>query len=1030
MTLSEYSVKKPLSSLIVIGVISLLGIFSINRLPLLFLPEISRPFLSVIVPYRSSSPDDISRLITAPVEGALGGMQNLNSLSSTSSGSSASLRLEFEIGTNMDLATAEIRDRLDQVKPMLPEQVGNIRIRRFQTTDQPILFFNAAWAGDSTELYRIAEDVVGPKVLRIEGVADVDISGIREEEITIDLDASLMDSFGISISQISQSLRSNSVTLSAGSIMDSGRKYLVRSIGEFEKIDDIAALPITGTNVSLGDVADVSYGFPEPSRVQRLNGQESVAFRVYKSSTANVVEVSNRVKDMLKQLANEEELSKLSVRIFFDQAREITRSLDSLRNAGLIGAMLAVVMLFLFMGKIRSTLVIGLSIPISIIFTFAFMYLARRAGIDISLNIISLSGLMLAVGMLVDNSVVVMENIYRHRENGVPKIKAAIQGANEVAMPVFAATLTSIIVFVPLFFTANTSFGRFMRDFGISIVAALVASLFVSLTLIPLVSSRLFSGSIEQKHRFLDFLGKRYTGFMKRSLKHPLVTVLIVGAVFGGAMWLFTKIGREFTPPAPARTMSMTISVPTDYDVYDVRDVFNQIENRLLAQRNELEIETLSSDFRESGGRFTIYFRDIEQSKYTTSELTQASQAVLPEIAGVSMTLGRRWGFGGGQLGVSVDLKGPETKVLGVFADDVSSKLTNVQGLLEIDTNLESGDEELQVLVNRRKARSYGLSSEQVAQSIAISLSDSATATFRAEDREIPIRVKLKAEDQIDMQGLQNLTVDGTSDTIPVGTIIDVTAQPGPTSIRRENGVEILTVSADTDRRGMMTLQNEVTRALSEIDLPPGYSWEIGRSFRQFRQSQATSQFAIILAVIFVYIVIASLFESFAHPITILFSVPFSLIGVAVLFYFTKTTLNTNSWLGIMVLFGVVVNNAIILIDHINRLRKQGMDKLEAILTGGRDRLRPILITAMTTLLGLSPLVAPLLFPGIFGPIEGRANQYGPIALALVGGLTTSTFLTLIITPTIYSIMDDIVRVVRRVIRTAVRGLRAQGEPT
>jgi HAE1 family hydrophobic/amphiphilic exporter-1 len=1017
VNISKYSIDKPIFAVIIIAALSLLGAFSVSELPLLFLPEYSPPFLMIFVEYKSTSPKEVERDITIPIEGVLGGIRNLKTVSSTSSSDSSRIRLEFEVDTDMDLAAMDVRDRIDRIKSKLPDDVKRIAIRRWQTTDMPIINMSLAWNGPQSELNTVAERVILPRILRVEGVADVDLQGVQGREILIELNSNLMKSHGVTVSMIKRSLQANNLNLAAGTVVEGQRKYLVRSIGEFTDPKEISLLPISGSKVKLGDLGAVAFTYPEKEYYQRLNQQNAVSLHVYKSSTANIVEVSRRVKEVVAQIQADPSMEKLTMATFFDQSIEITRSLDSLKNAGIAGGILAIVMLFLFLLKFRSTLIIGLAIPISILCTFTFMYLLRRvAGLNITLNIISLSGLMLAVGMLVDNSVVVLENIYRHKEEGMGPYEAAVRGASEVAMPVSAATLTTIIVFVPLIFTSHSTFGRFMSDFGLSIVIALVASLFVALTLIPLISSRILTGPEKGKHRVIRKLISLYSQIICWTIKHRVITLVSVLIVLSGGVFLFTRIEREFVPPSPTRRMDISLRLPRSYDINATKSVFDLIEGILMADKDELEIQTLSANYRATRGRLTIFFRELEESRHTTNELWNMVRSLLPELPGVEIKIGRGWGMSGDEMGFSVDIKGPDSEMLSMLAEEAVIHLGEIQGVKDLDTNLESGDEEIQLTVDRNKVTKYGISSQEVAQAISSNLAETTSGDFKTQDEEVPINIQLKEEDRATFDQLKQIRIGEREKEVPLGTLIERSQAKGPISIQRDTGDQVVTVSANTDRRGMSTLQQQVQSQMSSFNLPAGYSWQEGQNFRRFQESQQTSQFAIILAVVFVYIVMASLFESFVHPVTILFSLPFSIIGVSVLFYLTKTTLNNTSWLGIMVLFGIVVNNGILLIDHINRLRSSGLSREQAIIRGGQDRLRPILMTALTTLLGLAPMVATLILPQLFGSAEGRAGMYGPIALALVGGLITSTFLTLVITPTIYSLMDDLGKFIKRII--------------
>ena len=1027
---AEFSVRRPLGVILVIAAICLFGFFAIGQLPLLFLPEIESPGLSVVAPFPNSSPEEVERRVASPLEGAIAGMSGVESVSSTSSASSARVRAQFVVGTDMDLAAAEIRDRIDRIRGNLPDGVGRIRVSNFSTSDIPILQLSVSMDGSRAELERLTEDLIVPRLLRLEGVADVQVRGLQEEQVMIDLDPEAMASLGVTVDELTRSLRVNNVDLAGGYLIDGGRRYFVRSVGSFTVLEEIASLPIAGTGVRIGDVGVVRRGVGDQDSVQRLNLAEAVTVRVFKGSDANVVSVVRAARGQLAEIEAAE--PRLATFVFFDQSEEITTSLNNLRNSGLIGAGLAVLVLFAFLLRVRATLVVAIAIPISIIATFTVVYLMRRVGgLNFSLNVISLSGLMLAVGMLVDNSVVVLENIYRYRERGLAPRAAAIRGAGEVTTPVVAATVTSIIVFVPVLFNSTSTFGRFMGDFATTLVAAMIASLVISLSLIPVVSSRFLVAGGGGRHRFMDAIAAVYRSVLRWTLHHRLITVAGMLVVLAGGIYLLTKIEREFTPPTPARRMSIAVTAENGVTFDETREVFDAFERDLLARTEELEIDAVSANFSARSGNVTVYFRDDASTERSTAELTNEIRAMMPQLPGYSFSVGRRWGRGGGgALGVSVDITGPNTDVLALFAEDIGARLGALPGVNDVSTNLESGDEQLQVRVNRDRATAANLTPTAVGQLLSSNLSESNAGSFAAGDDELPIRVRVTEAARVDLSGLAQLPVDQAADAVPLGALATFERQPGPRSIQRDGGSEIVSVTANTDMRGMFRLRGQIQGMLAQQQLPPGYTAEVGQNFRRFQQSEQQSMFALILAAAFIYLVMAALFESFVHPITILTSLPFSLLGVAVLFYLTDTTLNTNSWLGIMVLAGVVVNNGIILIDHINRLRAGGMARTEAIITGGRDRLRPILITACTTILGLFPLVAPLVAPGVFGPVEGRAGIWGPIGLAVVGGLTTSTFMTLVVMPTIYALLDDLAEYLRRVVRAMRPARRLPAQPT
>jgi HAE1 family hydrophobic/amphiphilic exporter-1 len=1048
MSFASYSVRRPLAVVLAVGALALFGLISIGRLPLLFLPETSFPSLTIVANYADSSPREIERLLAAPLEGAIAGTTGIDSLSSSSSASNARIQASFATGTDMGLAAAEVRDRLDRVRPQLPADVGAITVRNFSTSDLPIMQFSVSLPGAAAQLGTLAEETVTPRLLRLDGVADVEIRGLRGQQATIELDPDALTALGVAPADVTSALRANNVNIAGGYLLDGGRRYFVRTTGEFTALEQIANLPVTGgfggATVRIEDVANVSLTTTGTDSVQRLNMVEALTMRVFKTSTANVVVAAAEVRDALAEL--ETEVPGLQTFIFSDQSEEIVTSLSALRDSGLIGAGLAVLVLLAFLWSVRSTLVVAVAIPISAVATFTVVFLMREVGgLNFTLNIISLSGLMLAVGMLVDNSVVVLENIHRHRELGSSPRAAASRGAAEVSVPVVAATVTSVIVFVPIVFMQTSTFGAFMSDFAATMVAATVASLLVSLTLIPVLASRVLPmlqvapGGVgvptahDGSHRAMRWLKRRYATVLRWTLGHRLITVAGMLATLAGGFFLTTQIEREFIPRTPARRVSVSIRGENDATLVDTRNVFNEFEQSLLFRAGELELSAVSANFNSRGGSVTLYLRDDEATRLSTTEITDEVRGAFPQLAGYSFSVGRRFGRGGGgALGVSVDITGPDTEVLALFADDIGQRIASMSGVEDVSTNLESGAEQLLVGVDRDRASTLDVTAAQLSQTIRSSLSSSRVGTLRTGGQDLPISVEVREAERVDVSALGQLAVatgggGGSSASseavasVPLATVADLERQVGPRSIQRSDGNEIVSVSASTDRSGLFRLQAELQEQLQTVELPAGYSANVGRSFRQFRESESASLFAVLLAAGFIYLVMAALFESFIHPITILMSLPFSVLGVAVLFYLTGTTLNTNSWLGIMVLFGVVVNNGIILVDRINRLRRQGVERTEAIFSAGNDRLRPILITAGTTLLGLSPMIAPVLFPGTFGPIEGRASLWAPIAMALVGGLTTSTFMTLVVMPTIYSLFDDLTAFLGKVLRFARR---------
>ncbi len=1027
MNISEFSVNKPISMVMIILSIIVLGFLALQRLPLAFLPNFSSDDVDIFVSYVSSSPEEVERLITRPIEEIMGTLPHLENISSTSSSDGSRIEVEFVDGIDMGLAAVAVRDRLDRVRPQLPDDVDRIRIRRWQSTDFPVIEFSLAWEGPVHELYDIINKIVVPRIQRIDGVANVAIEGLDEYQVMVELDFERMRAHHIDVYDLSRSLRTNNINTAGGWVIEGGRKYTVRTMGEFQSVEEIAQVPIRGTSLVLGDIADVQLGYPEKTRFRRLNRHDAIVLEVFKASTANVVAVAANVKDLLETFRSEPDLSGLNMHIVRDQSEEILNSLNNLALAGIFGAVLATLVLFIFLRKVRSTIIISFTIPISIIATAFLMYILRLAPFNsqITLNIVSLSGLMFAVGMLVDPAVVVLENIFRHKqEEGLNAREAAIVGAREVSVAVISATLTTVIVFVPLIFMSESSMGRWSRDFGIAIVTATLASLVISLTLIPLAASHIFTGKERPSARFLMRMGDSYGRGIRKVIKYRFAALLIFLAISWGAWQLYESIDRDWQPRIPERRMDLAIDLPRTYEVTQIVALYDTLESILLNQKEALEISQVSSRYMKHRGHYhanlTIYFVPEEEAKKETAELYDDIRTLLPPIPGVLYRVGERRGRGGEGMGVRVELKGKSVSILKMYAEEVKKLLRDIPGIKDIDTSLEQGEEEMQISVDRVRAQKYGLSAEQVARSINSALGSRSNSQFKTQDKEVKILVQLSEEDRVNMQQLGNMAIRSSrGEMVQIGSLVDFDVKKGPDAIRREDRQTTIRVFANTDEAGLRDVSQEIKKRMENIKLPPGYNWGLGRNWMLMRQMETESNFAIILALILIYIVMASLFESFIHPFTILFTVPFAIIGVLLMFWATNTNLTNMAYLGIIVVCGLVVNNGIILIDAINKFRRRGMSRSEAIRLGGRNRLRPILMTTLTTVIGLMPLALPAIFPGFFGPQEGRSAMYTPVGLAVVGGLLTSTPLTLFLMPIVYVMLDDLVTWISKIFATA-----------
>jgi HAE1 family hydrophobic/amphiphilic exporter-1 len=1018
MNLPEFSIRKPVSIIVAMLIFITIGVISILKLPLEMMPDTSFPGLMVQVPYPSSSPEEVERIITRPIEDILATINNLENLSSTSSASSANIHMEFKGGTNMDLATMEIRDKLDLIRNNLPDDIENIRIRRFSMNDRPVINFSLALPGDLDNLYYWSENYIMQQLERIEGVANVDIRGIRNKILTIYLKPEVFYSSSIRITDLIDTIHNNNINISAGYVEEDSMRYVTRIKGELKVLDDVKSLPVSNKGLTIADVARVTYDYPKKEEFNRLDGNETVRFQIYRASNANIVDVCNYVKATMAQIKETQPaLEDMTVIFYRDQSEDILRSLKDLTLSGIIGGLLAVFVLLSFLRKFRTTIIIATAIPMAMVFTFSFMYLYRAIfRTDITINIISLSGLMMAVGMLVDNSVVVLENIFRLRqEKKLSPLKASMQGASEVAMAVTASTLTTLVVFISLGFMSQSGFGRFMKDFALTISLALVASLIVALSFIPLASSRFLSGKAKEKARWLIKLTSFYQGLISFTIKNwktKLLVVCMAIAIFFTSFQMLKNIEQEYMPSSDEREIDLSVYMPRSFSLEEMQALFRRFEEILFSQKQELAIKHVTTEFgveRMRQGRYRGSLElALEDKGPSVTEIKERLKELLPRQAGITYEYAQRFGRHGHFSGITVELIGLDYTKLTELAPMVIEKLQIVENVEDITSDLEGGDTQLMVQVDRQKAESSGVSSRMVAQTISSSLSERPIGKFKTENREIDIILKIQGDEGFSEEDLRNISLPTQSTRIPISAVSTISYRMGSTSIRKENKKSKLAIRINTKSQGMMAISNDIRQVMDSISLPEDYSWSLGSGWRRFQESQEESNMAIILAIIFIYIIMASLFESFTHPFTILMTVPLALFGVALIFTATKITLNTTSYLGLLVLFGIVVNNGIILIDHIRTLRKSGLSKDEAIVQGGKDRMRPIIMTAITTIFGVLPLALPFLLPQFFEAAGRRAQMWAPISVAIIGGLTTSTFFTLIFLPTFYSISDSV----------------------
>jgi len=1031
MHLARWAMSRPVTTLMLAVSAVVLGIVAVVRLPLLLYPSYDSPQLTIVVPYRSSAPEEIERLIVRPLEDSLGTLSHLQRMTSQATATQGRVRLEFAYGTDMDLAAIEVRDRLDRVRRRLPPDVTDVFLRRWSSEDIPVMRLRIGWQGAPEQLYNMVVNTIERRLQAIDGVANVEVYGLQRKALRIEIDPASLEMHGLTTLRLVDRLRRNHLNLGGGTVEDGGVRYLLRSLGDLQTPEQVADLPVGDRGLRLRDVARVQYAYPPKDRYDRLDREDTMTMHVYRSSTANVVRVAQDVHRTLDAIRQLPQAASLGIFVYHDSSQEILTRLRHLQWSGLLGMGLALAVLWLFLRHLRVTAVLGMVIPISLLTTFLIMYLLREGlGSPVSLNVVSLSGLMLSVGMLVDSSVVVLENIFRHRQIGLPAREASLVGSQEMGQAVLAATATSIVVFLPTIFVSGNFMGRAMSEFALVVCAVLMASLGVALTLVPMLSARFLRSADFSAAPPQTWLTVRYGAAIRCTLRYRWIVLGVAAGVFALSLHLYMSLilpNRDLSR-TPRRWMSVYVQMPRAVPFDEAQTIMTFLENDLLERRDALEIRhVITSTRRDGEHQLEVYFRPVENSRTSTHTLHQRFLESLPNIAGVSYRV-RGYASAQGQQDISVQLAGPNSEVLADLSEQVKTRLSRIPGVYNVSTEVDRGDEELQLTVDRGLAQRWELPSQRVASTVALAISDRPIATMTWEGEEVEVHLNAGTDGFLSADQLRNMPVsaDEAGGRVSVGHVVRSRVQRASTSMSRENRLQTTNVVVRTlDGITMSEAARSIREALASLILPTGYDWQLGRSYRRFVEAQKESTFTLSLAIVLVYIIMAALFESIVLPFAIMLTVPFALSGVVGIFVLTGSRFNQMADLGMLLLCGLVVNSGIMLVAAANQLRAKGLSRTEALIQSGQQRLRPIVMTVITTLMGLAPMVAPILFPAFFGPTDHYVAIYGPIGLVVVGGLCTSTVLTLLLLPAMYALLDDGIITYRRlrVLLSNVRGL-------
>ena len=1014
MAPARFAMNRPVTIIMVFVSMVAIGLVSSRLLPLEYFPAVDIPFIILDIPYQGSTPEEVEREITRPAEEVIATLSGIKRLESTSTANGARLEVIFDWGTDVATKAVEARERVEAIRDQLPSDVRRINVLKFNFTDMPVLTLRISSERDLSTAYDMLMRSLVRPLQRLPGVARVDFQGIEPREIRIELIADRVIAHGVDLVELQAQLSQVNFSDSAGLIRDSDTRYRVNPRGEFRSIDEIRDLVISRDGLRLSDIAEIKYDSKRRDYARHLDQKYAIGVSIYKESGSNLVDVGKRVEEEIARIAKTPEMQGINLFFLENKGEGVSESLGDLLKAGLFGALLSLLVLYFFLRSIQTTLMVSLAVPIAITITLGVMYF-----LGLSLNILSMMGLMLAVGMLVDNAVVVSESIHTEHEKTPDDPKgSALRGVSAVALAVAAGTVTSAAVFLPIIFGEKDQISIFMTHVAVAIVVSLVVSLFIAQTIIPLLASRIDRPASSKQNAIVDRIKGQYVRLLHWNMRHRWLAAAMVILTLVSAAIPMSIVETDMFPQDQTRQLYLNFNLDGSYPLAKLKESVDRIEDYLYGNQELFEIRAVYTYYSEQGEAMSvILLKDDDEAERSAHEISTDILDDLPKIA-----IGQpAFGFdrvGGGEK-LNITLTGSSSKVLQELGDDAVRILSSVEGLTGVVSAASAGDQEVQVRVDRERANQLGFSTQEVAQAVSIAIRGVELREFKGEEGEIPVRLQFREEDRRAISDLRDIKLrnhDGVS--IPLVSMVDFSQGTGPTKIQRLDRQTGLRVTAQLDGITAEKAKELIKARMELMQLPSGYEWKFGGGFDDDEETMQKMLFNILLAIAIIYIVLAAQFESLLYPLSMICTIIFSVIGVFWFFLLTGTTFTFMAMIGILILIGVVVNNGIVLIDHVNQLRLQGLSRDEALIKAGRERLRPILMTVGTTVLGLAPLCIGTTQLGGDGP------PYFPMARAIVGGLLFSTFVSLVLLPTIYTWLDVIRHWPRKLFSWLARKLR------
>lgn len=1011
---SKLCIRKPVTTIMVTLMVFIAGIVSYFNLDQALMPDMDLPIAVVMTTYVGASPEEIEELISKPMEESLGSIANVDTVTSYSSTNSSMVLLQFVDGTDIDMAAVDMRDKIDQMKSTLPDAAGDPMVIKMDINAMPITIGVKAENMDLESLNDLLEDNVANRLERIEGVASVSLSGGITNEVRITVDPVKLAGYGLTTSTLSGLLAAENMNLPSGDLTQGNTTVAVRTIGEFTSVQEINNLPIptsTGAVIHLSDVARVEQVEADRDSFTYINGEKGILLSVDKQSTANLVKVSQSLKDEIAKL--QRDYPELEIDMLSDTSDYIEMSLSNITETALLAAVIAFFVLLLFLKNAVTAGIIAVSIPTSIMATFALMHVT-----DINMNMISMGGVAIGIGMLVDNSVVVLDSIYQYYERGYTAAESAEIGAKEVSMAIIASTLTTVAVFLPMALIGGTT-GAMMKNLSFTIMYALIASVVVALTFVPMACALLlkretktfvwknlkFLSFLDRWEGAIDTLSRKYEKLLKWALRHRKKTVLTVLLVFILSLCSIPLAGMDFMASMDEGVATISVDLPNGTDLDTTEETTLEVLYRLQdIPEADVVYANVGSGMLSSGtnsASITMNLVDAKDRKRSTEEVCDDIEKLLADIPGADITVSSSDSAMGSlaSADVTMNVYGYDAATLVDVEDELIDKLSQVDGLSDVEGSTGDTVPEAKVTIDRAKASQYGITTASVAGALSTAISGSTATQYKLDGTEIDVVIRYDTNSVNYLTDLNNLTVTSAYGTqVPLSDVATVTMDESATTIMRENQKNYITISANADNMSTSEAQKLVEKAMADIELPDGCTYQFSGMMEKMNDTFRSLEIAMVVAVLLVYMIMASQFESLRYPFIVMFSMPLAITGAIIGLLITGNTITMPAMMGFVMLVGMVVNNGIVLVDYTNQLMDRGMNCYDALTSAGPRRLRPILMTTLTTVLGMVPMA--------LATSEG-SEMMQALAIAVIFGLTLSTVVTLIFIPVLYMWMNE-----------------------